>query len=73
MPKIFKSSSTPEIPKLETVYRSTKGSYAVIKDHEYSNIIKGNASSKMSFWGSPDLPLVTDKQFNDMELIDKSK
>jgi hypothetical protein len=73
MPKIFKSSSSPERPKLETLYSSNKGSPAIIKEHEDSNINKGNPSSKMSIWGSPDLSQGIEKLFNDMDLSDKSK
>jgi hypothetical protein len=47
MPEIFKSSSSPERPKLETLYSPNKGSPAIIKQHEDSHIIKGNPSSKM--------------------------
>jgi hypothetical protein len=73
MPKIFKSSSSPERPKLETLYSPNKGSPAIINEHEDSNIIKGNPSSKMSIWGSLDLSPGIENLFNDMDLSDKSK
>jgi hypothetical protein len=57
MPKIVKSSSSTEKAKLETLYSPNKGSIKVIKsleDSEKTNN-KCKSSSKMSFWGSPDL------------------
>jgi hypothetical protein len=73
MPKIFKSSSSPERPKLETLYSPNKGSPAIIKEHEDSNIIKDNPSSKMSIWGSPDLSQGIEKLLNNTDLSDKYK
>jgi hypothetical protein len=57
MPKIVKSSSYTEKSRLETLYSPNKGSPKVIKSHEDSKNSnkKSKSSSKMSFWGSPDL------------------
>jgi hypothetical protein len=57
MPKIVKSSLSTEKAKLETLYSPNKGSPKVIKSHEDSDNSnnKSKSSSKMSFWGSPDL------------------
>jgi hypothetical protein len=57
MPKIVKSSSPTEKAKLETLYSPNKGSPKVIKSHKDSENSKSKPSSKMSFWGSPDLSL----------------
>jgi hypothetical protein len=75
MTKIFKSYSSPEISKLETLYSPNKGSPVVIKPHKDSDNIKDKSSStKMSFWGSPDnISPGIEKLFNHMELSDKSK
>jgi hypothetical protein len=50
MPKIVKSSSSTENPKLETLYSPNKGSPKVIKSHEDSDNSnnKSKSSSKMS-------------------------
>jgi hypothetical protein len=63
MPKIVKSSSSTEKAKLETIYSPNKGSSKVIKSHEDSenNNRKSKSSSKMSFWGSPDLSIGFEK------------
>jgi hypothetical protein len=59
MPKIVKSSSSTEKAKMETLYIPNKGSPKVIKSHEDSENSNSNnkskSSSKISFWGSPDL------------------
>jgi hypothetical protein len=59
MPKMFKSSSSMERHKLETLYSPNKYSPKVIKSHEDSensnSINKNKSSSKMFFWASPDL------------------
>jgi hypothetical protein len=57
MPKIVKSSSSTEKAKLETLYSPNKCSPKVIESHEDSENSnnKSKSSSKMSFWGSPDL------------------
>jgi hypothetical protein len=75
MPKIVKSSSSTEKTKLETLYIPNKGSPKVIKSHEDSENSKNKSisSSKMSFWGSPDLSTVIEKLFNAMNLCENSK
>jgi hypothetical protein len=57
MPKIVKSSSSTEKAKLEILYSPNIGSPKVITCHEDSENSnnKSKSSSKMSFWGSPDL------------------
>jgi hypothetical protein len=74
MPKIVKSSSSTEKSKLETLYSPNKGSPKVIKSHEDSenSINKSKPSSKMSFWGSPDLSPGIEKLFSVMNLCDDS-
>jgi hypothetical protein len=62
-PKIVKSSSSTEKAKLETLYSPNKGTPKIIKrqeDIENSNN-KSKSSSKMSFWGSPELSPVIEK------------
>jgi hypothetical protein len=73
--KIVKSSSSTEKTKLETLYSPNKGSPKVIKSHEDSEIsnIKSESSSKMSFWGSPDLSPGIETLLNAMNLFDNSK
>jgi hypothetical protein len=75
MPKIVKSSSSTEKAKLEILYSPNKGSPKVIKSHEDSEhcCIKSKSSSKMSFWGSPDLSPGIEKIFNAMNLCENSK
>jgi hypothetical protein len=68
MPKIVKSSSSTEKAKLETLYSPNKGSPKVIKSHEDSDNSKSKSSSKMSFWGSPDLSPGIEKLFIAMNL-----
>jgi hypothetical protein len=74
-PKIVKSSSSNEKAKLETLYSPNKGSPKVIKSHEDSKNSnnKGKSSSRMPFWGSPDLLPGIEKLFNTMNLCDNSK
>jgi hypothetical protein len=57
MPKIVKSSSSIEKAKLETLYSPNKASPKVIKSREDSENSSNESkySSKISFWGSPDL------------------
>jgi hypothetical protein len=55
MPKIIKSSTSTEKPKLETLHSPTKRSPTVIDSHEDSDSSKSKSSAKVSFWGSPDL------------------
>jgi hypothetical protein len=73
MPKIVKSLSSTEKAKLETLYSPNKGSPKVIKSHEDSENSKSKSSSKMSFWGSPDLSAGIEKLFNVMNLCENSK
>jgi hypothetical protein len=75
MPEIVKSSSSIEKAKLETLYSPNKGSPKVIKSHEDSENSnnKSKSSSKMSFWGSPDLSPGIEKLFNAINLYDKYK
>jgi hypothetical protein len=75
MPRIVKSSSSTEKAKMETLYSPSKGSPKVIKNHEDSenSNSKSKSSSKMSFWGSPDLSPGIEKLFNAMNLCDDSK
>jgi hypothetical protein len=57
MHKKFKSSSSTEKAKLETLYSPNKGSTKVIKSHKDSENSKNKSksSSKMSYWGLHDL------------------
>jgi hypothetical protein len=75
MPKIFKSYSSAEKVKLETLYSPNKGSPQLIKSHEdiENSKSKSKSSSKMSFWGSPDLSPGIEKLFNTMNLCENSK
>jgi hypothetical protein len=72
MPKIVKSTSSTEKAKLETLYSPNKGSPSAIKGHEDSENGQGKSSSKMSFWGSPDLYSGIEKLFDAMNLCDNS-
>jgi hypothetical protein len=75
MTKIVKSSSSTEKDKLETLYSPNKGSPKVIKSHEDSENSnnKSKPTSKMYFWGLPDLSPGIEKLFNAMNLCDNSK
>jgi hypothetical protein len=73
LPKIVKSLSSAENHKLETLYSNNKGSPKVIKSHGDSENNKNQSSSKMSFWGSPDLSPGVERLFNAMNLCDNSK
>jgi hypothetical protein len=75
MPKIVNSSSSTEKDNLEVLYSHNKGSPKVIKSHEDSenSNSKSKSSSKMSFWGSPDLSPVIEKLFNAMNLCENSR
>jgi hypothetical protein len=75
MPKIVKLSSSTEKTKLETLYSPNKGSPKVIKSHEDSENSNSTSksSSKMSFWGSPDLSPGIENLFDAMNLCDDSK
>jgi hypothetical protein len=75
LPKIVKSSSSTEKTKPETLYSPNKGSPKVNKSHEdgENSNSKSKSSSKMSFWGSPDLSPGIEKLFNAMNLCNNSK
>jgi hypothetical protein len=75
MLKIVKSSSSTEKAKLELLYSPNKSCPKVIKSHEDSEKSnkKSKSSSKMSFWGSPDLSPGIEKSFNAMNLCENSK
>jgi hypothetical protein len=75
MPKIVKSSSSTEKDTLETLYSPNKGSPKVIKNHEDSenSNSKSKSSSKMSFWGSPDLSPGIERLFDAVNLCENSK
>jgi hypothetical protein len=75
MPKLMKSSSSTENSKTETIYIPNKGSPKVNKSHEDSENSnnKSKSSSKISFWGSPDLSPGIKNLFNEMNLCDNSK
>jgi hypothetical protein len=75
MPKIVKSSSSTEKTNLETLYNPNKSSPKVIQSHEDSEISvnKSKSSSKMYFWGSPDVSPGIEKLFNAINLCDNSK
>jgi hypothetical protein len=74
MPKIVKSSSSTEKHELKTLYSPNKGSPKVIKSHEdnENSNSKSKSSSKMSFWGSPDLSPGIEKLFNAMNPCENS-
>jgi hypothetical protein len=57
IPKIVKSSPSTEKAKLESLYSPNKGSPKFIKSHDDSENSnnKSKSSSKISFYGSPDL------------------
>jgi hypothetical protein len=69
LPKSVKSSSSTENPKLETLYSPNKGSPKVIKSHEDSenSNSKGKSSSKMYFWGLPDLSPGIESNLNSLK------
>jgi hypothetical protein len=75
IPKIAKSSSSTEKAKLETLYSPNKGSPKVIKTHEDSenSINQSKSSSKLSFWGSPNLSPENENLFDAMNVCDNSK
>jgi hypothetical protein len=72
-PKIVKPSSSIEKAKLETLYIPNKGSPKAIKSHEDSENSKSKSSSKLYFFGSPDLSPAIEKLFNAMNLCEDSK
>ena len=59
--------------KLETLHSPNKSSPTVIKSHEDSDNSKIKTSSKVSFWGSPDLSSGVENLFKAMDLKDSSK
>jgi hypothetical protein len=73
--KIVKSPSSAEKAKLKTIYSPNKGSPKVIKSHEDSenSNSKSKSSSKMSFWGSPDVSPGIEKLLNAINLCENSK
>ena len=71
--KILKSSPSTGKLKLETLHSSNKGDPTVIKVHKDSDNSKSKPSSKVSFWGSPDLPTGTEALFTAMDFSDNSK
>jgi hypothetical protein len=73
MPKIIKSSSSTENPKLETLYSPTKRSPTVVKSDEDSDNSKSKTSSKVSFWGSPDLSPGIENILTAIDLNDSSR
>jgi hypothetical protein len=68
MPKMVILSSSTEKAKLETLYNPNKGSPKVIKGHEDSENSNSKSSSKIPFWGSPDLSSGIEKLFNVMTI-----
>jgi hypothetical protein len=75
MPKIVNSSLSTEKATLETLYSPNKASPKVIKSHDDSknSNSKSIASSKISFWGSPDLSPGIEKLFNTINPCENSK
>jgi hypothetical protein len=60
---------------LETLYSPNNGSPKVIKSHGDSenSSMKSKSSSKMSFWGSPDLSPGIERLFHAMNICENSK
>ena len=73
MPKILKSSQSTGKPKLETLHSPSKESPTVIMTYEDSDNLKSKSSSKVSFWGSPDLSVGVEALFTAMDLGESSK
>ena len=73
MPRIIKSSSSIEKPKLETLQSSNKRRPKVIKSHEDSASSNSKSSSKASFWGSPDLSSGIETILTAIDLNDNSR
>jgi hypothetical protein len=69
-PKIIKSSSSSEKSKLASLRTPKKGNY---KNDDESDDSKSNASSKMSFWGSPDLSRGIERLFKLIKFNEESK
>jgi hypothetical protein len=72
MPKIIKSSSSTENPKLETLHSSNMRSPTVIKIHGDSDNSRSKSSSKVSFWKYPDLSPGIETILNARNLSDSS-
>jgi hypothetical protein len=68
--KIIKSSSSSAKCKLASLSNPKKGRHK--NDHD-SDDSKSNSSSKMSFWGSPDLSVGMDKLYKVIKLKEDSK
>jgi hypothetical protein len=60
-PKIIKSSSSSGKCKLTSLQTPKEGSHKNDHDSDNSDDNKNNLSSKMTFWGSPDLYVGMDK------------
>ena len=73
MPKIVKSASPTEKQKLEILRSYKKDDPTVINSHEDSHSSKSKSSSKVSFWGSPDISLGIENLFEAMGLYNNSK
>ena len=73
MPRIIKSSSYIEKPKLETLQSSNKRRPKVIKSHEDSDSSKSKSSSKASFWGSQDFSSGIETILAAIDLNDNSR
>jgi hypothetical protein len=73
IPKIVKSPSSSQKPKLDILHNPKKGNPTVIKSHDDSHSNKSKSSSKKSFWGSPDILPGIDNLFELMGLDEKSK
>ena len=73
MPKILMSSPSTEKPKVETLHSPSKENPTVIKSYEDSDKSMSKSSSKVSFWGFPDLSVGVEALFTAMDLSDSSK
>ena len=73
MPKIVKSASPTEKKKLDILRSHKKDDPTVIKSHADSQSSKSKSSSKVSFWGSPDISSGIENLFEAMGLYNKSK
>jgi hypothetical protein len=68
--KIIKSLSSSEMSKLASLHTPKKESH---NNDDESDDSKSNASSKMSFWGSPDLSRGIEKLFKLIKFNEESK
>ena len=64
---IIKSSSSTYKHRLEALHSPSKRSPKFVNSHEDSDSSKSTTSSKMSFWGSPDLSPGIENLFNAMD------